>query len=160
MSTCVLNSKFWTESARPSRLGSVQTRSKARALVSVNKREDFSPAGSLLRGLLHTPSTLCYSWSRTLKIISDDQGVPSIRAEPVRTARADYTCVHTNERSHLHTATLKTRSRSSPTSGQKYLKRPFSHYWVTFYRKRQICAPVAYVCVFSYFILAESAVVS
>lgn len=66
---------------------------KAWALVSVNKQEDFSPAGSLLQGLLHTASTLCYSWSQTLKIIRDgklcaydDQGVPLYRSLSVLTA--------------------------------------------------------------------------
>lgn len=37
----------------------------------------------------------------------------------------------------------------SLTSVQKYFKKPFSHYWVTFYRKGQICVCVRlqYVCV-------------
>ena len=111
MCRCILYSKFWTESARPSRPGSVQTWSKARALVSVNKREDFSPAGSLLQGLLHTPSTLCYSWSQILKITSDgepcaydDQGVSSIRPEPVcPNCWADLVCDH--KHTHIHTYT-------------------------------------------------------
>lgn len=63
------------------------------------------------------------------------------------------TPVHTNYKAEI---------AQSPTSVQKYFKKPFSHYWVTFYRKRQICVCVRlqYVCVFSCFILAERAVVS
>lgn len=155
--TCFLSSTFWTESARPSRPGSVQTWSKARALVSVNKLEDFSPAGSLLQGRLHTPSTLCYSWSQTLKIISDgepcaydDQGVPSLWAEPVcPSCRAERS--HNSHNSRIRTpvhTNFEAQITQSPTSVQKYFKKPFSHYWVTFYRKRQIRAPCS-VCVCS-----------
>lgn len=160
--TCILYSKFWTESARPSRLGSVQTWSKAWALVSVNKREDFSPAGSLLQGLLHTPSTLCYSWSQTLKIISDGELCLWWPGCSLYTSRAclsklldlvcDYTYAHewaltTHIRTPVHT-NFEAEITQSPTSVQKYFKKPFSHYWVTFYRKRQICAPVVCVLLF------------
>lgn len=161
--SCILYSKFWTESVRPSRLGSVQTWSKAWALVSVNKREDFSPAGSLLQGLLHSLSTLCYSWSQTLKIITDgelcaydDQGVSYIWAEPVcPNCWADLVCDYTHTHqwaltTHILTpvhTNLEAQIAQSPTSVQKYFKKTFSHYWVTFYRKRLICAPVVYVCV-------------
>lgn len=59
-------------------------------MVSVNKWEDFSPAGFFVQGLLHTQSTLLLL--ETLKIITDGElcvlrmtrVFPSIRAEPVK----------------------------------------------------------------------------
>lgn len=59
-------------------------------------------------------------------------------------------CVITHTRKNTHILTpvhtnFEAQITQSPTSVQKYFKKTFSHYRVTFYRKLQICRPVAYV---------------
>lgn len=100
--------------------------------LTVNKEKGFSPTWLCSSRL--PPPTEHYVTIWNVDLVQDELDVPTVEAElfqpycftyRVITHLQSNTCVHHSQHEH-------------PTSVEEHCKKSFSHYWVTFYRKRHI----------------------